>query len=332
MSFMVVIIHIILAVLLFYIVNWIGDKAKPFDYGYVQISLTLQEDTAPLFNYLFKVLAPIVYMIIVCAIFQAIGFADGCERIYLMVIYYWLFRLLYITAKGHLALTNWPLQIFYWVSSIGLALWAYTYLIEDSKSIFPDPKELIEELWILIIVFLYSIINKIKYSRKGAESRIKNYIIKRYLKYNKAYGTIVNNNLNVDILKVLTYSIMIYENYNRPNVFRFAERTILGKTKKPHTYGIMQVMSDIPLKDEESIVNGISLIKKYASELIPDNYEEIDLIYPYSFCCDVVTNYNPGDGEYAGNVMNVFSVIYDYLGWDMYESYDKKKLIQSLSK
>lgn len=330
MSVLIVVIHIILAILLFYIVNWIGDKTKPFDYGYVQISLTIQEDTAPLFNYLFKVLAPVVYMIVVCAIFQAIDYYAVCECAYLIVVYYWLFRLLYVGLKGHLALTNWALQLFYWVSSIVLAVWIYTKLIDDLKTILPDPKDLLEELWILIIVFLYSVFNKIRYSRKGAEKRIQKYIIRNYNTLKETYSTIVDDNLKVDFLKTLVYSIMIYENYNRPKIFRFAERTILGITKKPHTYGIMQVMSNTSLSDEESIEKGIGLIKKYANEIMPDHYEEMETIYPHSFSYDVASHYNPGDSSYSENVMSVFSVISEYIKSDPYEAFDTKSLIQGL--
>lgn len=331
MNLFVILIHIVLAVLLFYAVNWIGEKSKPFDYGYVQISLNVQEDTAPLFNYMFKVLAPVVYMIIVCAFFQAVGFVIACDCVYLIVVYYWLFRFVFVTAKGHLLLINWPLQIFYWVSSIGLAIWIYTYLIEDSKSILPNPRELIEELWILIIIFLYGILNKVTYSRKGAENRIRHYIIGKYTKFRKEYGTIVDSNLEIDFLKILAYSIMIYENYNRPSCFRFAERTILGRTKKPHTYGIMQVMSDSPLTDEDSVVNGIGIIKKNAIDCLTDRFEEMEETNSYFFSYSVVSNYNPGDSEYSGNVMEVFSVINGFLGVDSFKSFDTRKLIQLLS-
>ncbi len=46
--------HFILALLLFFFVNWLGKRAEPM--GYIQMSVVIQEDTAPLFNYLFKVL------------------------------------------------------------------------------------------------------------------------------------------------------------------------------------------------------------------------------------------------------------------------------------
>lgn len=306
---MIVVIHIILAVVLFYLVNWIGEKTKPFDFGYVQISLSVQEDTAPLFNFLFKVVAPVVYMVLVCAFFQQVGFKEVCGHVYLIVVYQWVFRFLYVVVRGQLLLTNWPLQIIYWICSIGLSIWIYKSMIESSGNILPDPKELKEELWLLIIVFLYGVLNKIQYSRKGVESRIRNYIINNYDRLQKKYGSIVDSNLSEDYLKVLVYSIMINENYNRPVLFRSLERVLLGKTKKPHTYGIMQVMSDEPLTDEESVLKGINMIKEYLIEVMSEFREGSDEMQQDVICCEIASRYNPGDPDYPYNVMNIYSEI-----------------------
>ena len=73
MTWYVIVIHLLLAIILFYLVNWIGAKSRPLDFGYVQMSVGLQDDTAPLFNYFFKVLAPVIFMILVAALFQWLG-------------------------------------------------------------------------------------------------------------------------------------------------------------------------------------------------------------------------------------------------------------------
>ena len=62
--------------------------------GYVKMSVVIQEDTAPLFNYLFKVLAPVVYIILLTAVFQKAGLNQLTSKIFFIVIDYWLIRLL----------------------------------------------------------------------------------------------------------------------------------------------------------------------------------------------------------------------------------------------
>ena len=74
-SWYIALAHFALAVALFFIVNWIGARA--ISVGYMQMDIVIQEDTAPAFNFLFKVLAPVVFLVL-CA---EIGRASCRERV-----------------------------------------------------------------------------------------------------------------------------------------------------------------------------------------------------------------------------------------------------------
>lgn len=327
MSFLIVVIHIILAVVLFYLVNWIGEKTKPLDFGYVNISLEINDDTAPFFNYLFKILAPVVFIVLVMAFFQAIGLDSFNEKIYWVVIDYWLCRLLFLVIRGRLGLLNWPVQIFYWISSIGLSILVCN-IVARSGTVLPKAEDLLEELWILIIVFLYSVLNKIQYSRKGAEQRIKKYVKVRYDNFRKQYGQLVGSSVKIKSLEIFVYSIMIYEDFNRPKHARFVERIVFRKSKKDHTYGVMQVMSDKPISDGKSVVLATTKIKELIKAEV-DN-EDWDKVYMHSVYERVAQQYNPGDTEYAQQVMHVFDLLVELSGGDLYEDIDKSVLLQSL--
>ena len=268
------------------------------------MSVGIQDDTAPLFNYFFKVLAPVVFIVLVAAVFQYIGLKTFIKNLYWIVIHYWVFRFLYIAVRGQVRLLNWPLQIFYWISSIALSLWVYS-IIDRIGSILPNPADLIEELWILIIIFLYSIFNKLQYSRKGVERRIKRYTKSKCLEFKSKYGKIVDDVLSLDHFKALVYAIMIYEDFNRPKFARFVERTLFFKSKMPHTYGVMQVMSHTPLSDEESVIQGIAKIKSLANAEI-DSKEDVDAVYARGLVYDIAEKYNPGDRDYCNQVMQVY--------------------------
>ena len=62
--------HLALSVVLFFIVNWIGARA--ISVGYMQMNIVIQEDTAPAFNFLFKVLAPVVFLVLCAVCFEAL--------------------------------------------------------------------------------------------------------------------------------------------------------------------------------------------------------------------------------------------------------------------
>lgn len=302
-------LYILLAIVLFYIVNWIGERAKPMDFGYVQISITIQEETAPLFNYFFKVLAPVVYIICLAALFQVLKLDCLNERIYLVVVYYWIYRFLFTILRGRIRLLNWGLQILYWTSSIALAYWVNT-VIDSVNSILPDPKTLLEELWILIILFLYSVFNKIDYSREGAKRRIKRYTYDKYDSFVNRFGSIIDGSIKSDWLKAATYAIMVYEDYNRPKAARLLERILFRRSKNNHSYGIMQVKSHSPLSDEESIVRAIGIIKQVVRKYIEDDcFEDMDSFYLLGLIEEIFKLYNPGDPSYSSEVKFVYNNI-----------------------
>ena len=64
-------VHGGLAIALFGGVNWLGRHAVKA--GYLQLSLYAQADEAPAFNFVFRVLAPVVYLHIVAAVLYSGG-------------------------------------------------------------------------------------------------------------------------------------------------------------------------------------------------------------------------------------------------------------------
>lgn len=301
MTLVIIFTHIILAIVLFFLVNWLGKRSGPL--GYMQMSIGMKDDTAPMFNYLFKVLAPVVFIILVAAIFQAVGLKEFTKSIYLIVVYYWVFRLLYVWFLGHIGLLDWKVQILYWISSIGLAILVNS-LIDKLDTILPSPQSLIEELWLLIILFIYSILNKLEFSREATERRKKNYIDRQYAKLYKRFGKQVDSYFQNDFMRALTFSIMIYENYNRSSAARWMERLLLKKSKKKHTYGVMQVMSDRVLTDEESVDLGMKKIELDSRKVfIEEDRDETYATWVVSYVSD---EYNGGDDTYSGEVLDVF--------------------------
>ena len=129
--------------------------------------------------------------------------------------------------------------------------------------------EIKNEIWLLIIIFLYQVGNRTEeilpkepYETSRAylpelKQRKKRYILKKYSHYKKEYWNIIdkisnqNRQINTTII-----AILIFENFNRPPIIRFVERCLIKITKKEMTLGIMQVSSNRAISDTQSVVIG----------------------------------------------------------------------------
>ena len=265
-------IHFFAAIILFYIINWIGSKS--ISVGYIQMSIVAEEESYPAFNFLFKAIAPVIIMILFIALAQATHFESFTVHCYLIVVYYWFIRTSVVILYGRGSLTNWSTQFFYWITSIGLSFYVYK-LVDKVDKILPDPDSLRDEMWILIILFLYSTFNKMTFDRKGTLKRKEKYLKETYKRLKSRYNKIISKECDNYFFTQVIYAIMIYENFNRPKIVRWIENICFWLTKKPHTLGIMQVTSSKWITNEQSILLAIKKVTSDCNNIINDFVNDI---------------------------------------------------------
>lgn len=306
-SWTMFLIHLVTAIIMFFIVNWMG--AKSVSIGYLQMSIVVEEESFPAFNFLFKAIAPVILMILFVAIAQAVDFESFTSHCYLIVVYYWLIRICVVILFGRRTLTNWATQLFYWIISIGLSIYVYK-LIDKVDKILPDPTSLRDEMWILIILFIYSTINKMTFGRTSTIKRKEKYLNKTHknLKY-KYDKTILKECENYFFIQVV-YAIMIYENFNRPKIVRWIEYICFRITKKPHTLGIMQVATSKMINDEQSISLAINKIISDCENIIQEYAKNEESFYLDTVVAKIAEKYNKDD-DYVEEVGQIFSTISD---------------------
>lgn len=306
-SWTICLIHWVTAIIMFFIVNWMGTKSVSI--GYLQMSIVVEEESFPAFNFLFKAIAPIIIMILFVALAQTVHFESFTVNCYLIVVYYWIIRVCVVILYGRGSLTNWITQLFYWISSIGLSIYVYK-LIDKVNKILPNPESLRDEMWILIILFLYSTFNKMTFGRTGTLKRKEMYLIKTYThlksKYDKAISKVCNNYFFIQVV----YAIMIYENFNRPKIVRWIENIHFWITKKPHTLGIMQVTSSKWINDEQSISLATDKILSDCECIIQEYAKNEQSFYLESVVAKIAGKYNRDD-DYVEEVGQIFSTISD---------------------
>jgi hypothetical protein len=202
----------------------------------------------------------------------------------------------------------------------------YSRIISSKENLLPDFTTISNEIWIIIILFLYQILNNRQSQGVGGTESQVEYIRGKYRKLNRRYAPIVSEALqNVDeearkSLEALAYAIMIYEDFNRPQVFRWFERTILYRMGKSRTFGVMQVTSDQPLSDIDSVKLGVEKLKKDFLELMKsEDYKS----YWYSATRGTMYKYNP-----SSNYVEDVSQIYEFVLKNYYPELQRSRNLE----
>ncbi|MBU2927283.1 hypothetical protein [Winogradskyella psychrotolerans] len=314
-------IHILqffLGVLLFFIINWIGRHS--YSVGYMEISMFLKVEEAPAFNFLFRIISPIIYLFIVSAILYKIGLDDFVTNAYFISIYYILFRLAFnlITNRG--LLMNWYRQVLYWISIITISYFSYTEIIYKKENILPDFETVSNELWIIILIFIFHTLNQIRISSDKTIQRKENYLRSRISHFKEKYSDLVNEKITNDKLKSIAYAIMVYEDFNRPKVARFVENARFKLTGKKHSLGLMQVQTSDFINDRKSVELGLTKISKAYKKVLKkrglDKEETIDILLSdawhneWSMEQRIIADYNK-DNSYVHEIRTLTEKIFE---------------------
>lgn len=302
----IIIVHFLLGIGLFFIINWIGKHS--YSIGYMEISIFVKTEEAPALNFLIRVLTPIVYLIIISTVLYYFGFDRFVANIFLVNIYYILFRLFFNLLTNRVLLLNWYRQFIYWVAIAIISYFTYEKIIKVKTNILPDFTTVSNELWIIILIFIFQVTNNIRLSKDATQRRKQNYLKSRFYFFNNLYGSLVKEITKNEILEALIYSIMIYEDFNRPKIARLVENTKFRLTKKQHSLGIMQVTSDRLITDEESVVMGTNKIVKAHNRYLEKTSLQEYNYYEWGIIRDIIADYNGGQ-SYADEVLRLFSII-----------------------
>lgn len=279
-------------IILFFLINWIGKHS--YSIGYMGISIFVKAEEAPALNFLIRVFTPIVYLIIISSALYYFNLDKYVIDIYLVNIYYIIFCLFFnlITSRGKLL--DWYRQALYWSTIIIISYLFYDKIIRIKENILPDFTTIANELWIIILVFLFQITNNIRFSQNGTVKRKENYLKSRYRHFDKLYGELIKDLTKNEALESVVYAILIYEDFNRPKVIRLIENIKHRFSQKNHTLGVMQVNSDKLISDKESVILGTTKIVKSYRKYIKENSVKGEKIYEWSVINSIITDYNVG--------------------------------------
>jgi hypothetical protein len=203
--------------------------------------------------------------------------------------------------------------------------------ITDIGTLLPDFQEIKNEIWLLIIIFLYQVGNSHRtatmqsdFQPRGLEylpeliPRKRRYILRNFYKYKEKYSFIIDPIIKENFqVGILIYSILIFENFNRPYLIRKLENLKFTITKKSGTFGIMQVLSNKPLTDPDSISIG--------SEALVAEYKKLERDDKYGLYGYLIKHHCP-DRIYIRQVLFISKAIIDHA----YTKVDRKEKFKDL--
>lgn len=199
-----------------------------------------------------QILIPTIYTIIIAALIPSVK-----ENIFLIVVFEIFIRNFYITnvINSNNEVSN-VTYIIESLISIAISLFTYNYFISKVDTIIPNPEDIKGFVWFLIIlyvVYLYNLStqNKVKQEKIKTTKRKKEKTIMQYAKFKNIYSSNIKS--KNELINNLIYSIMIFEDYKTPKIYRNINAYIGAVTKKETKYGIMQIPSFERLSDEASI-------------------------------------------------------------------------------
>lgn len=305
---LILLVHIGLAIGLFMLVNLIGQHA-PSSFRYFELSLFQQKEEAPAFNFILRVITPVVYLILVSSLLYTLKADIFVVNIYWVNIIYILFRALFNILTNRTLLINWSKYIWHSFFIIMFSYLVYEYLIRVKANILPDFSNLANEVWLLIVVFLYQLLNNLTPPEDDKERRLQRYIQVRFCKLNQRYKAIILQELPHQRLQQLAMAIILYEDFNRPRVFRWLEYLLHTFSRKPHSMGVMQVRSHKKINDEESVRLGCIKLRTDYEALLPlfkadPDYADMPSYKDSLYQTKLIEKFNP-DETYSSEIYNL---------------------------
>jgi hypothetical protein len=249
MGLKIILFHWFLAVTMFFFLNWIGKLAQAS--GYLALDIYLKRDDAPAFNFVFRVIGPVVFVIFAACLLYIAGLDQFVQNIWLVIVYQFVFRLGFNLSFGRYLLMNLRREALLWGVSIGLGWFLYEHVIINKDYLFPDYAHIANHLWVLVMLFLYSTLNHLRFDEEKSKRRKNQYLYSAYGDNKHQYDNIISKITQNRLVESIIYSILIYEGFNRPRVARIVEYLFFPWGSK--TLGPMQIKIKHRISDLESV-------------------------------------------------------------------------------
>jgi len=293
------------------LINILGKKSRIF--GYVNMSELVRGGNFG-FNLIFRILSPAVFVSILSIILYKIEKINFIDNIWMIALWYIIISTLILIFLNRWVFIKKFLYILIQGSALFFSYIFYEFSLKRGvEFILPEAGGFRTEIWFLIILYFYNLLNEYKENkdnvrgyrneREKQDNLYCKVIKKKLVRFRKEYSHLLSFEfLENKLLNNIFFSIMIYEDINRPKIVRQIEK-MLFKFNLAKSTGIMQVQSTKFLNDKESVKEAQKIILKiYLKELDKSkNMNQYDLVEEISL------TYN--GSRYLRNISSILEVV-----------------------
>ena len=228
------------------------------------------------------VVAANIYMIVLSGIFDFYKILNNNDNIFVIIFFLVLGEILYlILVKERTILKYNDYNLKKYFITLGSSYLVNILIINRVDNIFPSMENVKLLVWLFIIgyVFVYiknNIVIKLPVNNNISFSEDREYIVMQYAKFKSKYSTFISSKYNY--LSQVIYSMMIYENYNRPELMRRIDLLKYRLFREENKFGIMQIEKKEPISDIESIEFVLKRLEKIYSANIKSKMSEGDSV------------------------------------------------------
>lgn len=279
MEFTVILFDFILAVPLFFLLNWFEQKKNgtTFEINLTHIGVSL------------------IYLVLVVGFLELIGLSYFTQNIFLIVFLEAIYRFIYLHYVWEReSFVNRKAYFMIFVITILLAYLLDVSFLSKVETVFPDANEMKTVIWLLIILFLYLSFKdqvRLDFMKESTITfaKKKEYVVTSYAKLKMKYHNEVAKFKNKQVIP-LFYAMMVYENYQHPPVVRYVRERFFGR--KQNTYGVMQILSFVPLTDLQSIEKAMDRIEQIMkkSKMTKSNFDAAKILKEYYHKDEIISN------------------------------------------
>ena len=244
-------LQILFGLILVILVNYLGRWS--IHLGYIRLMDLFNKGDFK-YNFVLRVLSPAVFVVFLSIVLYKFNYPNLVVDIWKVSIWYSVVTTLILIVMNRLTLVNIKILLLIHVLSIYITFFIYTgAIIKGPEFLLPDEVNLRTEIWILIAVYLYSLLGRYEGVHSNSLVHTRRVIRERLQEIKKKYVKLIPSRIiSNPFLRDTVLSIMIYEDINRPAFARSLER-LFWRPLKVKTFGVMQFSSPTPISDKRSI-------------------------------------------------------------------------------